>query len=59
MARRIRSQLRRRDWAPVKLRVEYTQERVYPVEATQTLILHRYRGASADWVKNPRPPKKG
>jgi hypothetical protein len=59
VARRIRSQLRRRGWAPVKLRVEYTQERVYPVEATRTLILRRYRGASAGWVKHPRPPKKG
>jgi hypothetical protein len=33
-----------------------TQERVYPVEATRKLVLRRYRGAPAGWVKHPGPP---
>ena len=55
VGKRIRSQLRRKGWAPVKLRLEYTQARVYPVSATRRLILRRYPGAAAVWVKHPRP----
>lgn len=57
IGRRIRTQIRHRGWARVKVRLSYTQERVYPVEATRKLILRRYRGASAGWVKHPHPPK--
>src|SRR5262249_31422899 len=45
--RRIRSQLRGRGWAPVKLRMTYTQDRIYPVTAGRRLTLRRYEGASA------------
>jgi hypothetical protein len=59
VARRIRTQLRNRGWARVKVRLSYTQERVYPVEATRKLVLRRYRGARAGWVKHPHPLKTG
>jgi len=55
VGRRIRTQLRDRGWARVKVRLSYTQERVYPVEATRKLALRRYRGASGGWVKHPPP----
>lgn len=56
VGRRIRAQLRRRGWARVTVHLSYTQERVYPVEATRKLILRRYRGARAGWVKHPGRP---
>jgi hypothetical protein len=56
VGRRIRAQLRRRGWARVTVRLSYTQERVYPVEASRKMILRRYRGAPAGWVKHPGPP---
>jgi hypothetical protein len=59
VGRRIRSQLRHRGWAAVTVRLSYTEERVYPVEATRKLILRRYRGASAGWVKHPGPTRVG
>lgn len=59
VGRRIRTQLRHRGWARVTVRLSYTQERVYPVEATRKLILRRYSSASAGWVKHPGPPKIG
>lgn len=49
LGRRIRTQLRRRGWVRVEVRLRYEQERVYPVEATRRLILRRYRGATAGW----------
>jgi hypothetical protein len=55
VGKRIRSQLRRRGWAPIALHLEYIQERVYPVTATRRFILRRYPGAAAVWVKHPRP----
>ena len=55
VGRRIRTQLRERGWARVKVRLTYTQERVYPVEATRKLVLRRYPGANGDWVKHPPP----
>lgn len=57
VGRRIRGQLRRRGWAPVTVHLTYTQERVYPVEATRRVILRRYRGARSGWVKHPGPPR--
>ncbi|HEX7245248.1 MAG TPA: hypothetical protein VF245_06765 [Solirubrobacterales bacterium] len=58
VGRRVRAELRRRGWARVTVRLSYTQDRVYPVEASRTLILRRYHGASTAWVKHPsRPPK--
>lgn len=57
VGRRIRTQLRRRGWAQVKVRLSYSQERVYPVEATRKLILRRYPGARVGWVKPPLPLK--
>ena len=56
--RRIRTQLRHRGWARVKVHLSYTQKRVYPVNATRRLILRRYRGASAGWVRHPSPPRR-
>jgi len=56
--RRIRSRLRRRGWARVNVHLTYRQDRVYTVGATRRLILRRYRGASAGWVKHPGPPNK-
>jgi len=56
VGRRIRLQLRRRGWAPVKVTLVYETERVYPVEATRKLILRRYPGARGGWVKHPGPP---
>jgi hypothetical protein len=59
VGRRIRSQFRQRGWARVKVRLRYETERVYPVEATRTLILRRHRGARNGWVRRPgRPPRK-
>lgn len=57
VGKRIRKQLRKRGWAAVTLRVEYTQPRVYPTSASRRFILRRYPGAKARWVKHPRPPK--
>jgi hypothetical protein len=58
VGRRIRAQLRSRGWARVTVHLSYTQERVYPVEATRKLILRRYHGARAGWVKHPGPPQR-
>jgi hypothetical protein len=55
VGRRIRSQLRRRGWARVKLRVAYTQERVYPETMTHRVVLRRYAHARAGWVQHPGP----
>ena len=46
------------EWRPIRDKVEaFIEERVYPVEATRKLVLRRYRGASAGWVKPPHPLK--
>jgi hypothetical protein len=59
VGRRIRSRLRRRGWARVRMRIAYTQDRVYPVAASRRLTLRRYRHARSGWVQHPRPPRRG
>ncbi len=53
VGKRIRSQLRRRGWAAVNLHLEYSRDRAYPVSGRRRVILRRYRGARAGWIKHP------
>lgn len=58
VGRRVRSQLRSRGWARVKVRLRYETARVFPVEEVQRVVLRRYRGAAGGWVKHPGPPPR-
>jgi hypothetical protein len=58
VGRRIRVSLRRRGWARAKVRLSYAATGVYSVEASRKLILRRYRGATAGWVKHPPRPSR-
>jgi hypothetical protein len=58
VGKRIRSQLKRRGWAKVTLRLSYAQDGVYPVTASRRFVLRRYPGAKAAWVKHPKPVKR-
>ena len=58
VGKRLRGQLREQGWATVVLRLEYTQDRIYPVAAKRRFVLRRYPGAASAWVKHPHPPRR-
>jgi hypothetical protein len=59
VGKRIRSQLRRRGWAAVNLRLEYNRERAYPASVSRRVILRRYPAAKAGWVTHPQRSNHG